>query len=73
MPNPIKVGVITEAGGAHLGAYFPALAEAKDAASVAQLSPTFPTTRDAHAGVSFKDALLLFAPDLSVLNQRGQE
>ena len=34
MADQIKVAVITQAGGAHLGAYFPALAEARDAASV---------------------------------------
>ena len=40
MPKRIKVGVITDAGGAHLGAYFTALAQAEEVESVALADPS---------------------------------
>lgn len=40
MPKQINVGVITHAGGAHLGAYFQALAQAEEVTSVALSDPS---------------------------------
>lgn len=48
-PEGINVGVITHAGGAHLGAYFSALAEADEVATVSLSDPGGQNVADARA------------------------
>jgi UDP-N-acetyl-2-amino-2-deoxyglucuronate dehydrogenase len=54
MPSTIKVAVITNAEGAHLGAYFPALAQTAEAESVVLADPSGVTVAQARKALGTK-------------------
>ncbi len=53
-PAKVKVGLITHAEGAHLSAYFPALAEAEEVESVALSDPSGDTVEAARKALGSK-------------------
>ncbi|MFN4261690.1 MAG: Gfo/Idh/MocA family protein [Gemmataceae bacterium] len=65
MPKTIKVGVVTHAQGAHLEAYFTALAQTEEAAEVVLADPSGQTVQRAEKGL--KDKLTKVYPDTDTM------